>query len=154
MSYPLAVKSKTGIATARGGTVAHRTTQVRAVLIGGRLQFAATWRCGGGYWMKDVIVLATETSHGGPVCYGCDPEEPCVYRCFNAARDLIYVGWTIRRRQRMSQHSRASSWWPEVADITYQEFDHPADARVAERIAIRDEDPIRNKAGRPRVASP
>ena len=79
MSYPLAVKSKTGIATARGGTVAHRTTQVRAVLIGGRLQFAATWRCGGGYWMKDVIVLATETSHGGPVCYGCDPEEPCVY---------------------------------------------------------------------------
>ena len=151
---PLAVKCKTGIATPRGGTVAHRTAQVTARLIDGRLRYAATWQCDRSIWREDVIILASETSHGGPVCYGCDPEEPAVYRCFSAAGELLYVGSTYRRRQRMQAHSRTSAWWPEVAYVEYQEFLDMADAIVAERIAIRDENPTRNKAGRPRTASP
>lgn len=139
------VTCKTGIGTPRTGSVAHRTTAVAAILADGRMQYGARWCCG--LRSSDAILLASETSHGGPVCFNCDPQEPSVYRCFSAAGELLYIGSTIKPRQRMKAHSLNAPWWPEVADITYERFPTAADAFVGERLAILAESPSRNKQG-------
>lgn len=144
--------SKTGIGTPRGGTLAHRISAMAVVFVNNKARYGARWRCG--FRSPDVILLADEASHDGPVCYQCDPEEPCVYRCRNGAGDLLYIGSTIKRRQRMAAHARASghgsTWWPEVASIAYEDFPTAEDAILAERFAIRRENPLHNKTGRQR----
>lgn len=139
-------RSKSGFGTPRLGTTSHRIAALAAVFIDGRACYGARWQCGHAP-SPDVVLLASEASHRGRVCYQCDPEEPCVYRCRSKAGDLLYVGTTIKRRARMERHSRLRWWWPEVASIEYEEFPSAADALLAERIAIRDENPLHNRAG-------
>ena len=69
----------------------------------------------------------------------------CVYRCYDAAERLLYVGISMSLEGRLTKHRR-TAWWPEVAEITVQWFDGREAAKAAERAAIRDEAPLHNRA--------
>lgn len=67
-----------------------------------------------------------------------------LYRFYDANGDLLYVGITGSVQIRMSQHRRTQPWWDLVATMTVQRFDSRRDSEIAERVAIRDEDPMFN----------
>ena len=80
-----------------------------------------------------------------------NPNQPhVVYRCYDAADRLLYVGCTHDINGRMNVH--ASSWGnPASAALNmrmarYETEEHPdkATARAAERQAIHDEAPLLN----------
>lgn len=64
-----------------------------------------------------------------------------VYRCFNDAGDLLYVGFTINPARRMKQHKTGSVWFPIVAKTTIAEFPTRELALAEERRAIYSERP-------------
>lgn len=70
-----------------------------------------------------------------------------VYRLYNAADELLYIGKTHAIHQRLPQHSqpKGSQWWPEVAYCTLEQFPSDHTALVAERAAIRSELPRYNR---------
>jgi hypothetical protein len=70
-----------------------------------------------------------------------------VYRMFDGADRLLYVGTTGRAR-RFDEHG-VKRWFPAVRRITLDWHATEADARKAERIAIRTEEPRYNIAGAP-----
>lgn len=67
-----------------------------------------------------------------------------LYRFFNDAGDLLYVGITCRGLERFSDHATEQGWWPEVAATTTAHFPNRADAAAAETEAIRTESPRYN----------
>lgn len=64
-----------------------------------------------------------------------------VYRCFNKEGDLLYVGCTCNIVSRLSDHRRASVWFPVLARIDISEAMPRDDALEAERVAIIQEGP-------------
>lgn len=89
-----------------------------------------------------------------PPCPDCHPSTrrravpTFVYRCYDAAERLIYVGCSVSPRTRMENH-RASSWWfPQVARVRYTIFPHRDYALRMERRAIAEENPRWNVMGR------
>lgn len=70
--------------------------------------------------------------------------SPVVYRVFDAADRLIYIGSTVDLTKRMANH-RSSSWWSALTARTETEA-HPtiSDARLAEAEAIRRDHPAFN----------
>jgi hypothetical protein len=70
--------------------------------------------------------------------------QPCVYRHFNAAGDLLYVGVSngFTRRQRV--HARSAHWFPEISRIEIERFPTYEAACEAESRAIRSESPLYN----------
>jgi hypothetical protein len=84
-------------------------------------------------------------------------ERTAVYRLFDAADELLYVGMTCDFDQRIGTHARDKPWWPEVARTTCEWFTSRPDAALAEYTAITDENPryniVRwNQEPRPRPA--
>ena len=71
-----------------------------------------------------------------------------LYRYFDAAGTLLYVGITSRRTGRSLQHAGEKAWWGEVARATWQHFGTREQAADAERRAIRTEQPAYNVVGR------
>jgi hypothetical protein len=67
-----------------------------------------------------------------------------VYRAYNAAGELLYVGNTGQGLVRLEQHAR-KDWWPEVAAVTVDHFDDRDEARYAEQTAIAEERPMYNR---------
>ncbi len=67
-----------------------------------------------------------------------------VYRMFNAAGDLLYIGCTTRFIRRMTDHEHNRPWWSEVASITVEHFESGYQAAKAEAVAIRSEAPRHN----------
>lgn len=75
-----------------------------------------------------------------------DGKEPhYLYRHFNAAGALLYVGITRNVRLRNNAHNHASLWWSEVSSTTVEELPTRNDALLAEEIAIKAERPIHNE---------
>lgn len=70
--------------------------------------------------------------------------RPCVYRCYSATGELLYVGCTIKATQRIERHRYDSKWFLEVASITIEHFDLWNDAYAAETLAIIEESPKYN----------
>ena len=138
------VRCKSGLAVARTGSIAHQVTAVAAVFHHGKAQYGARWRCLFG--SADVILLADADSHGG-VCKRClaAAAGPTVYRCYGADGGLLYIGSTVNRGWRMTHHASTTPWWPEVADVRYEDYPTIAMARAAERMAIITEHPSRNR---------
>jgi predicted GIY-YIG superfamily endonuclease len=68
-----------------------------------------------------------------------------LYRFFNAAGDLLYVGITNSPPRRFQQHKADKEWWSEVASITLAEYQSRAALMAAEREAVRNECPRYNK---------
>lgn len=78
-----------------------------------------------------------------------EPADPCsLYRYFDAAGLLLYVGITRRMSARLLQHARQAEWWPRVSDSTIEHFPDSRSAAAAEAEAIRRELPIFNVIGR------
>jgi hypothetical protein len=69
-----------------------------------------------------------------------------VYRLFDEAGTLLYVGMSGRTGRRFDDHA-VKNWWPLVRTITLEWHDTKAQADLAERRAISTERPRYNKAG-------
>jgi hypothetical protein len=138
------VQSKTGLVAAKRGELAHLDVGVAAILESDHLRFGARFLCGGG--SADVAILAGASAHGG-VCERCVDVAagPCVYRCFNAAPALIYIGSAEKWLGRLGNHRAHTPWWPEVTDVRIARYRSIFEARTAEIAAIEAEHPLHNK---------
>lgn len=70
-----------------------------------------------------------------------------VYRMFDPAGRLLYIGMTGDAGQRFADHA-AKRWFPQVEMIKLEWFQTKAAAQVAEQRAIQSERPRHNIAGR------
>lgn len=73
-----------------------------------------------------------------------------LYRLFDEAGVLLYIGISHQPDTRFEQHSKAKEWWPQVARREVQWFDDRPSAAAAEAAAIRSEDPEHNGTYSPR----
>lgn len=67
-----------------------------------------------------------------------------VYRHFDAAGALLYVGVSLSAIQRLAQHADNSHWFAQIARVEIQNFNSREEALAAERRAIADESPKHN----------
>ena len=67
-----------------------------------------------------------------------------LYRHFDAAGRLLYVGISLRAITRLGEHHRGSRWAGEIATVTHERFPNRKAAHRAERVAIATEDPVYN----------
>lgn len=67
-----------------------------------------------------------------------------LYRLYNAAGELLYVGITWNVANRMNTHRGLQPWWPEVADVQLETHPNRAAVLAAERVAIERERPRYN----------
>lgn len=76
-----------------------------------------------------------------------------LYRHFNQAAELLYVGISRDHWARLSAHSRRTAWFPEVAFITIEHFSTMEEAEEAEHLAIIQENPLHNIHGGVRITA-
>lgn len=78
---------------------------------------------------------------------GCGVNMPQteLYRHFDRAGNLLYVGVSITTMVRLNQHRCNSRWFKHIATITVEHFPTRKQAFDAERIAIREEKPLYNR---------
>jgi hypothetical protein len=69
-----------------------------------------------------------------------------LYRLYNAAGELIYIGKSIHRYQRLDHHCRYQPWSNEIASAAFQELPDEATLSRVEIAAIKREHPKYNKA--------
>lgn len=67
-----------------------------------------------------------------------------LYRLYDAAGTLLYVGITLDVAARFREHGHYSPWFPKVTRTRLQPFGEPGDAMIAEMRAHRDERPRHN----------
>jgi hypothetical protein len=67
-----------------------------------------------------------------------------LYRHFDAAGQLLYVGISLGVMHRLQQHLASSSWAAAIARVDVQTFCTRAEALHAERLAIESERPLHN----------
>jgi predicted GIY-YIG superfamily endonuclease len=73
-----------------------------------------------------------------------------LYRCYDAAGTLLYVGVALDLEQRMREHRMATTWYrDEVTRIELGRYPDRASALEAERQAIQAEAPKHNRQGQP-----
>lgn len=72
-----------------------------------------------------------------------------LYRFFDAAGRLLYVGITGNPHARFLGHRSERSWWSDVRRITMDIYPDRRSVEMAERAAIRDESPAYNVTGVP-----
>lgn len=71
--------------------------------------------------------------------------KACVlYRHYAKDGRLLYVGISLNAMARLSEHSIESEWFPLIATVTLDHYLSVADAREAERLAIKHEMPMHN----------
>lgn len=77
-----------------------------------------------------------------------------VYRLYDAAGRLLYVGIAANPFTRWIEHAREKPWWHEVTHLSIGWRDDRAAALAEESQAIVEEAPAYNIAGNPRVQRP
>ncbi|MFJ5038009.1 type II toxin-antitoxin system prevent-host-death family antitoxin [Streptomyces parvulus] len=73
-----------------------------------------------------------------------DGHPTALYRLYDGAETLLYVGISYQPEARFEQHRQDKPWWPQVARRELQWFADRPSAAQAEVDAIRDEDPEHN----------
>jgi predicted GIY-YIG superfamily endonuclease/antitoxin (DNA-binding transcriptional repressor) of toxin-antitoxin stability system len=73
-----------------------------------------------------------------------DGYRTALYRLYDAAGTLLYIGISHQPDVRFEQHAKLKDWWPRVARREVEWFDDRPSAAAAEAAAIRREDPERN----------
>lgn len=81
-------------------------------------------------------------------------QRTAVYRLFNDADVLLYVGISKHFGARWTQHATQQPWWPEVHHQTITWYDSREAADDAETEAIAAEHPLHNVAKVPRLPAP
>ncbi len=111
--------------------------------------------------MRDLQAKGRNSGDGGnrtrepfPPCSSApaDGESPpfagdssqWLYRLYDAAGALLYVGVTQCGEERFAEHRAAKSWWPDVDRTTVQTYATRAEVLLAERQAIYREKPLHN----------
>lgn len=69
-----------------------------------------------------------------------------LYRHFDEAHQLLYVGISLSTFARLSQHRFHSSWFAKIKSVEIEHFETRAEAMAAEREAIKNESPMFNIA--------
>jgi predicted GIY-YIG superfamily endonuclease len=77
-----------------------------------------------------------------------------LYRFFDAEGRLLYVGISKFFEARLKQHYRNSNWFFESVTCTLEHYETRDQVEKAESLAIKLENPIHNKAGKPGYESP
>jgi predicted GIY-YIG superfamily endonuclease len=95
------------------------------------------------------ILDLLENGAGGGIggVNGSGSERPTgyfLYRHYDQDEKLLYVGITDQPPRRLKEHLRSAPWRGFIVSVTAQRFNSQPEAAVAERIAIRDENPIWN----------
>lgn len=72
------------------------------------------------------------------------PKQVGLYRLYNAADQLLYIGITSDPKERWRQHQGDKSWWPEVTRKTIEWIDDRGTALSREASAIKTERPLYN----------
>jgi excinuclease UvrABC nuclease subunit len=67
-----------------------------------------------------------------------------LYRHFDAAGVLLYVGISLSAVQRLGQHRQTSGWYTDIASVTIEWLHDRAAALTAEANAIAVESPLHN----------
>lgn len=70
-----------------------------------------------------------------------------VYRLYDAAGQLLYVGVSCELEKRWATHRRGKSWWPAVAEKQIVWHPNRVSALLEESAAIEDEGPAHNFTG-------
>lgn len=81
------------------------------------------------------------------------PQRTALYRHFDAAGRLLYVGISLSAVQRLAQHKQASHWFAQIARVDVEWLPSRHDALRAESKAIANEAPLHNRA-RPCIHTP
>lgn len=137
------VKLKVPFGMGKTGVIVHRTRRADARLHDDRLSYYAHWECSNS--SPDAVLLAEVGDRD--MCYICKyAQQPLVYRFYDVAVRVIYIGATDSFAARQQAHERSSEWWPDVASIRLERFPTYSHALVAERRAIRAERPVHNIA--------
>jgi predicted GIY-YIG superfamily endonuclease len=76
--------------------------------------------------------------------------ETHLYRYYDEAGELLYVGVTGNLLKRQSQHRRNAEWFTTAASATFEHFESREMALEAESRAIKNENPKYNIAKTPR----
>lgn len=132
----------------RRNTATHRTVFASAASIRGETANYAKAACGR---YSNRAVLLVDVNEDTNFCDDCllDGFQPTVvYRMWNAADHLIYVGSTADLLVRLYVHSRQTWWFAQAVRVTYEIHPTEADARIAESIAIKTEQPLYNRQRR------
>ena len=79
------------------------------------------------------------------------PGRTALYRLYDKAGHLLYVGVTSNPDARWKQHSAKKEWWPLVDKRTIAWHDTRVDAERVELAAIAAEEPRYNTVGTPAV---
>jgi predicted GIY-YIG superfamily endonuclease len=77
-----------------------------------------------------------------------------LYRFFDSNNQLLYVGISKFFEARLKQHYRNASWFFDSVSVTLEHFETREQVEQAESIAIKTENPLHNKAGKPGYESP
>ena len=84
---------------------------------------------------RDATVRGPYVRHDGP---------SAVYRLYDAAGGLLYVGITMRGFARMTEHHKAADWFPLVERATFEHYPSRFAAAVRETEVIATENPTHN----------
>jgi predicted GIY-YIG superfamily endonuclease len=72
--------------------------------------------------------------------------EHYVYRCYDAAGHLLYVGCSMNPKQRLKEHRYYRTWWTDrIARVALEGFSDQAAGLAAEKQAIQTGHPIHNR---------
>jgi predicted GIY-YIG superfamily endonuclease len=87
-------------------------------------------------------VLPDRPRQGGAVAFGGSISVPTtLYRFFDSAGRLLYIGVTSVGPSRWSEHEHHRKWWALVARVEAEHFPDRASALAAEKAAIKAEQP-------------
>jgi predicted GIY-YIG superfamily endonuclease len=74
-----------------------------------------------------------------------------LYRHYDKAGKLLYVGQTNDPPRRLREHQDYAGWWDKVSCTWYEHFNFPEEVADAEKIAIATESPIWNLSHNPQA---
>lgn len=75
-------------------------------------------------------------------------EQTWMYKVFNRAGNLLYVGITCCPKSRMKDHKSNSIWWEDKYQMTWESFESRQEAEKAEDFSIKNDNPVFNIRGR------
>lgn len=126
------------------GQVVHHVTGVQSALHDGRIHYKTEWLCSPNGGAGTVLVR--ELAAQGTECHRCADVVlgPVIYRLYDKAGALLYIGATGGLATRLRRHKRHPFWGYDIASHTYERYADMRTASEAEALAIRTEHPMHN----------